>query len=172
MSKNSKTFKLVSIAFLIALQVVLTRFVGIPTPYIRISFGYLPIVVIAILYGPIWAGTSYAIGDLLGSYLFPIGAPFFGFTLSAFLTGIIYGIVLHKKRINLPRVLLSCILVHIGVNLVLNTYWLSILMGKGYMALLPTRAIKNLIETPVATFLILIVSKALKSSELSKLEVK
>ena len=35
------------------------------------------------------------------------------------------------------------------VNILLGTYWLSILYGKGFLALLPARALKNAIMTPI-----------------------
>ena len=48
--KRTNTEKLVITAILIALEVILTRFVGISTPMLRISFGFLPMVIVA-MYG-------------------------------------------------------------------------------------------------------------------------
>ena len=44
------------------------------------------------MYGPLSAGVAYALGDLLGMMIFPNGSYFPGFTLTAFLTGVIYGL--------------------------------------------------------------------------------
>ena len=103
--KRTNTEKLVITAILIALEVILTRFVGISTPMLRISFGFLPMVIVAMYYGPIWGGGAYALADVLGSLIFPTGAYFPGFTVSACLTGIIYGLFLHKRKVtgNRPR---------------------------------------------------------------------
>ena len=66
MEQKSNTKRLVVLAFLIALEIILTRFCSIQTPIVRIGFGFLPVAMMGILYGPIWAGIGYAIGDLLG----------------------------------------------------------------------------------------------------------
>lgn len=72
---------LVSVSALIALEVILSRFLSIATPVVKIGFGFVPIAVCAMLYGPIWAGAAGALADFLGATLFPIGAYFPGFTL-------------------------------------------------------------------------------------------
>ena len=152
---TSATQRLVVIAFLIALEIVLTRFASITTPYLRIGFGFLPVVIVAIEYGPLWAGTAYAIGDIIGALLFPSGPFFPGFTVSAFLAGLVYGLFLYKHEIRIPRVLLACAVVALVINLGLGTFWLTILLGKSYMVLLPARAVKEIISIPVYTALIM-----------------
>ena len=86
MDKKFDVKKLIQISLLIAIEVILTRFCSINTPIVRIGFGFLPIAIIAMMYGPLSAGISYAIGDILGMMLFPTGSFFPGFTLTAFLT--------------------------------------------------------------------------------------
>ena len=98
MEQKSNTKRLVVLAFLIALEIILTRFCSIQTPIVRIGFGFLPVAMMGILYGPIWAGIGYAIGDLLGMLIFPSAAYFPGFTLTAFLTGMIFGFFLKGER--------------------------------------------------------------------------
>src|SRR5665647_1580567 len=93
MKNNSKVTRLITIGLFIALEIILTRFLSINTPFIRIGFGFLPVAMLGIMYGPVWAGISYAIGDVLGMLIFPSGAFFPGFTLSAALTGIAFGII-------------------------------------------------------------------------------
>ena len=154
-----RTQNLITIAFLIALEIVLTRFVSINTSFLRIGFGFLPIAVCGILYGPLAAGFAYAFGDLLGGFLFPSGPFFPGFTLSAFLTGLIYGYILHNHKITFGRTFFACSIVMLGVNLVLGTCWISILYGKSFMVLLPARIFKELVMIPICTFLIMAVDK-------------
>lgn len=158
--KNFNTQKMVIAAMMIALEIILTRFVAISTPMLRIGFGFLPMVILAIYLGPIWAAGSYAAADVLGSLLFPSGAFFPGFTLSACLTGLIYGLILHRRKITVTRTTVAVAIVLIGVNLMLNTLWLTILLGKGYMALLPARAVKELVCIPIDTLMIFAVGKA------------
>ena len=67
MQKNNKTVKLVTIAFFIAMEIILTRYLSVDVAGIaRIGFGFLPVAMIAIIYGPWWAGGAYALGDVLG----------------------------------------------------------------------------------------------------------
>ena len=49
-------------------------------------------------------------------------------------------------------------------NIILGTYWLSLLNGKGYLAILPARIIKNLIQWPVDSLLFILVAKALEQA--------
>lgn len=151
--------KLIQISLLIAIEVILTRFCSIQTPIVRIGFGFLPIAIIGMMYGPLSAGVAYAIGDLLGVALFPTGSFFPGFTITAFLTGIVYGVFLYNKPKTWPRIIGAVLTVCLVINLGLDTLWLSILMGKGYIALLPTRIMKSVLMIPVQTFIIGIIWK-------------
>lgn len=130
---------------------------SIHTPIVRIGFGFLPLALTSILYGPWVGGITAAIADLIGFALFPTGTYFPGFTLTAFLTGFTYGLLFHNKPKSQKRVLLSVLIVCIFLNLGLDTLWLSILIGKGYVVLLPTRIIKTLIMIPVQFIIISLV---------------
>ena len=94
--KNNNVRKLVEISLLIALEIILTRFCSINTAILRIGFGFLPIAIIGMMYGPVSAGLAYVIGDILGMMIFPSGSFFPGFTLTAALTGAPYGVFLYK----------------------------------------------------------------------------
>lgn len=159
----SNTRRLVTIAFFIALEVVLTRFLSINTDFLRIGFGFLPVACVGILFGPLWAGAAYAIGDMLGMMIFPSGSYFPGFTVSAFVIGCIYGIFLYKKDSSIRRIIIPVVLVCLGVNLFVDTLWLNILYGQAYLALLPMRLIKCAVMVPIQVVLIKLVwDKVLK----------
>lgn len=164
MKNNSNVKRLITIGLFIALEIILTRFLSINTPFIRIGFGFLPVAMLGILYGPVWAGVAYAIGDVLGMLIFP-SAPFFpGFTLSAALTGLVFGLILHKKPITWKRVLIASSIVCFGVNMCLDTFWLYILMDKAVIAMIPARIAKAFIMVGVQTAIIPIVwNKYLKN---------
>lgn len=150
MSKNKYDARSVSkIGLLMALEIVLTQFISIETPIVRIGFGFLPIAIIGMLYGPWIAGMASAITDLIGTILFGGGVFFPGFTLSAFIGGMIYGLVLYKKPKSLKRIILAIILVAIFVNLGLNTIWLTIMLDKAIFVILPTRLVQNLVLAPI-----------------------
>lgn len=96
--KTINTRKLTSIALLIAAEVVLGR-LGIMTPIVAINFSFVPLVVNAILFGPITAAVSSGLADIIGSMMMPqgLGTYFLGYTISALLTGFIYGLILYKS---------------------------------------------------------------------------
>lgn len=155
MSQNSKTVKLVTVAFFMALEIVLNTYLTVnPFGIAKIGLGFLPIAVIAIMYGPIWAGAAYALGDIIGVFLLPQGPYFPGFTITALLSGIIFGLVFYKKEITWKRSLFASLIVVLTMDLILNTFWLHVLMGQGFIALLPTRLVKCAITLPVETILI------------------
>lgn len=158
-SKKLTTEMIVVIAFMVALEIVLSKLVSVNISFLRIGFGFLPIAILAILYGPIWAGIGYAVGDVIGGFLFPTGAFFPGFTVTAVLTGVIFGITLYNKKVTLVRALVASALVCILCNLLLNTFWLTFILGKGFTVLLASRAIKEIVAVPVMAVLIVIIDK-------------
>ncbi|MBB6217318.1 ECF transporter S component (folate family) [Anaerosolibacter carboniphilus] len=146
----SNVRKMVFLSLFIALEVVLTRFLSVQTPIVRIGFTFLPIAISSMMFGPIFGGVAAALADIIGMMVFPSGGAYFpGFTLTAFLSGVIYGVVLYKKPKNLVRISISAIIVSIVINLGLDTVWLMILTGKGFIALLPARIIKCLVMIPI-----------------------
>ncbi|MFV0517545.1 MAG: folate family ECF transporter S component [Aminipila sp.] len=163
MRSDSKLRKIILIGLFIAIEVILTRFCSINTPIVRIGFGFLPVAMLSIMFGPLWAGIAYALGDFIGMLIFPTGPYFPGFTLTAFLTGVAFGLVLYKKPITYKRAFIAALLVCVVMNLLLDTYWIYILTGKGIMALLPARLIKIAFAIPLQTLLIpLVWNKCLK----------
>ncbi|MBR3787277.1 MAG: folate family ECF transporter S component [Firmicutes bacterium] len=155
MNKRSATTRLVIMAFLIALEIILTRFCSINTPILRIGFGFLPVAMMGIMYGPIWAAVGYAVGDILGMLIFPSGIFFPGFTATAMLTGLVFGLFLHnKEKITWKTVLPASLIIILVLNLCLDTLWLSIMFGDAFIALLPTRIFKCVVMLPIHLVLI------------------
>ena len=147
MSKTA-TRQLITLSILVAVEIVLNRFLSINAWNIKIGFSFVPVVIAAILFGPIEAGIVGALGDFIGALLFPIGAYFPGFTLTAFLTGSVFGLFLHKKQ-GWPQILASVGINQFVLSLFLNTLWISILYGSPYVPLLATRIVQCLILTVV-----------------------
>lgn len=125
------------IGILVAMEIILARF-SIHTWNLKIGFSFIPVVVAAIFYGPVTAGLVGAIGDIMGYILFPVGAYFPGFTLTAFVTGMIFGFFLRKSQ-SVLNVVLAVLCVQIFVSQFMNTYWISFLYGSPYWALFATR---------------------------------
>lgn len=145
-----KTRVLVFLSLLVAMDIILVHIVPvIQYDIIRISFGFVPESFSAMLFGPWIGGLGAVVADILGMIIAPKGAYFPGFTLSAFLTPLIYGLFLYKKPKTMLRISLAVVCVTLFVDIGLNTYWLTILLGKGYLALLPARLIKSAIMAVV-----------------------
>lgn len=155
--RSIRVTDLVTMAFLMSMEIILTRYLSIDTGIVRIGFGFLPVAVMGILYGPLWAGVCYAAGDVLGMLLLAKAPYFPGFTLTAFLTGILYGLVLYGKPVTWKRALAAALPVCILMNLCLDTLWLQIITGQGLWALLPGRLLKAGIMIPVQTLLITLI---------------
>ncbi len=139
---------LVRVSMLVALAVVFTRFIAINTLYMKIGFGFVPIVICAILYGPVWAGVAAAVADIIGTFLFPVGAYFPGFTLTAALTGIVFGLFLYNQEKTLARLSLAILINCFGISLLGNTFNLTLLTGTPFLVLLPTRLLQAVVMVP------------------------
>ena len=142
------TRTLTALAMLIAIEVILSRFLSINAWNIKIGFGFVPVVIAAVLYGPLAGGIVGALSDFIGALLFPIGTYFPGFTLTSFLMGMIFGLFLYKKQSWLQG------LAAVGINqfllgLFLNTLWISMLYGSPYVPLLVTRVFQSILLTAV-----------------------
>lgn len=156
---------LVYMALLIAMDIILTRFLSFQTPIVRVSFGFLPIAFSAILFGPVLGGVTAALSDIIGMMLFPpsTGPYFPGFTLSAFIGGAIYGLFLHKNPKSVLRTVLAVVTIILFVDLGLNTLWLTILTGKAASAIIIPRITKSLIMLPVQVALITLLWRSVGS---------
>ena len=132
------TKNLVLMAMLTALEIVLSRFLSISAWNTKIGFAFVPVVLAALLLGPLYAGVVAALADLLGAILFPVGAYFPGFTLTAFLMGLTYGLFLYRKQ-DFLRIFAAVAVHQLLLSLLLNTLWISVLYGSSFVPLLVTR---------------------------------
>lgn len=146
--RKMQTKLVVTIGLLAAMHIVLSRFLSINAWNIKIGFAFVPVFLAAWAYGPVPAAAVGALGDFLGAILFPIGPYFPGFTLSCALTGVIFGLLLHKEQ-TLPRIFAAVMLNQFGVSLLLSTLWLHILQGAPYTVLLAARVWQSAILAAV-----------------------
>ena len=147
------------VGLLVAMEIILARF-SIHTCNIKIGFSFVPIVVAAIFYGPIAGGLVGAIGDVISAVLFPVGAYFPGFTLTAFLTGAVFG-WFFRKKVSLGNVILSVLIAQVLISQVMNTYWISFLYGSPFWLLFLTRIYQTAGMFVVQTAGIMLIEKKL-----------
>lgn len=158
--KKLDTKMLVTAAVLIALNVVLSRFLSINAWNIKIGFTFVSIFVAGYFYGPFFSVIVAVIGDIVGALLFPSGAFFPGFTVTALLTGLLFGLMLYKKQTP-SRIIITVLINQLVLGLIVNTYWLSILYGTTFGAVVVTRIVQCLIMMPVEFVTISLLMKKL-----------
>ena len=149
------TKKLAISAMIITLDVIFTRLLAINTPLMKIGFGFAAVALAAMMFGPIWAMFTAALGDFVGSMIFPVGPFFPGFTLTAALTGLIFGLCLYNKRGSKLRPIIAAALNCLLVTLIANTALIAYISGNDYSVLFTTRIVQFLVMFPVQSLVLL-----------------
>ncbi len=152
------------ISMLGAVSIVLGSLVFMVGDFLKVGFNFLPNEFVYYLFGPVVGVVYGAALDILTFIVRPTGPFFFGFTLSAILSGFLYGVILYKRPLSLKRILAANLVQLVVVNLLLNTYWLTMLYGYNFMAILPLRALKAFIMLPVETIMLYMVIKGVEAS--------
>ncbi|MDK2866218.1 MAG: hypothetical protein PWP51_58 [Clostridiales bacterium] len=150
---------MVTLSVLVAMEIVLSRFLSFSVWNMKIGLSFIPVVIAAIALGPIYAGIVGALGDFIGAILFPIGAYFPGFTLTAFLVGMTFGLCLYHRQ-TIWRALLAVSINQLIFSLFVNTFWISILYGAPFQGLLPARLLQIILMVPIQMVVIVPVAKA------------
>ena len=165
-NKNRKDIHALTICGLMgALAIVLSYTTSIELgSYLRIGFSGYANRMVEFLLGPFAGAVFGGVMDVLKFVLKPTGAYFFGFTISAIVSGLIYGCFLYQKKIVWWRVFAAEVCVKLFVNCLLNTWWLNILYGKAFLAIFPVRLLKNMIALPIDTVFLLILLRLLEKS--------
>lgn len=145
---------------LVTLDIVFARLLAVNTPVMRIGFGFAAVALAALLYGPYWAMLTAALGDFVGSILFPVGPFFPGFTLTASLTGLIFGLCMCGKRGSSFRPVLAAFLNCLLITLLANTAMISYISGNDFSVLFATRIVQFVVMFPVQALVLLWLSKS------------
>lgn len=159
MSKLKNVRTLTTTAMLISIGILLGFFKIPITNAIEIRFTQIPLASIGVLFGPAVAAVSGIIMDIGQFLVKPTGPYFPGFTLSSAVTGLVFGLMLHKKTITFQRILITQILYTIIVGIVLNSVWLSMLYENAFMVILTARLLKEIVMIPVNAFILLAIIK-------------
>lgn len=150
-------------AMLIALNVVLGYFSIDVTAYLRIGFGFITLPVVTVLFGPLAGCASGMLQDIVSFIIKPTGGYLFTLTLNVGISGMIYGLMLYKKKITFARILLTKLVIITVVNIILNSIGLAPTVGSGLIGILPSRIIKNLLLLPIQSVIVYVLLKATKS---------
>jgi ECF transporter S component (folate family) len=146
MSKGQKFIvKMAVTALLVAVTAVLNRFGSIVTPELKIGFSFVPIMVCGMMFGPLWGGICAGLGDTLAAILIPVGPPHPGITLTAVLSGVIYGLLgLAAARVDSKAIFAGLAVLAVAgekmlCTLLINSFWISQLTGIPYGAQMAAR---------------------------------
>lgn len=153
---------LAATALLIALNLILSKFQFYITPNDRVSLSFLATATVGALFGPVVGMSAGMVCDVLAFLLNPQPAPYFpGFTITAMMGGMIYGLVLYRRDVTTPRAFLAKGLVSLVCNVGLNSIWKYMLYGKALYVLLPAAVIKNLLLFPFESLILVTVCSSL-----------
>ncbi len=144
------TFALTATAAMTALSVVLCRYLGFSpegTPF-RFEIGFLPISVIAYMFGPVYSALGYFTADIIGSLLGGY-APNIWISLCQILFGMLLGIFLYRKEQTPLRITICFSVVSILVDFVSKSPVFVYLYGWNWGFTLWTRALNALINLPI-----------------------
>ena len=140
-------------AIAIVLGTVATIKVG---DFLRIGFSSIPNQVVAYLFGP-WIGAIFGGAmDIIKWFINPTGEFFFGYTITAIIAGIIYGIFLYKRPVKLWRVIAAETCVKVFCNLGLNTLWVMLTTGNAFKAVMIPRIAANAGKLPADVIILMI----------------
>jgi ECF transporter S component (folate family) len=162
---NSKPLlKITTSAMMVALSIVFCRVLGFPTTGMwRVEIGFLPILIVAILYGPVWSAVSYGLADLIGALIYTGINPFI--LLCKIVFGLLMGVVFHgREKIGLPRNILFFLLVGFIVDIMMMTPIFVFMFGYTWEAALIWRLAAFSVNTPVRIVLTVLTDKFLLPS--------
>ncbi len=140
--------KMTVCAMMVALSVILCRLLGFPqNAATRIELGFLPIALVAVLYGPLWSMLSYGLADFIGALLFTGVNPFI--TLCKIVFGAAMGIAFYKKeKIGVLRNVFFFILAGFLIDCLMMTPIFVFYFGYTWEAALVYRLIGVAVNTP------------------------
>lgn len=151
-----KKLRMLALAALIcALSVVLGGLYIPLSNSLQIHFTFFVVAFGCAVYGPVTGMAVAALADLLNYFLFLGGYAYFpGYMLSEMLAALIYGLFLYRQKITVYKLFWSKVLVNFPVNVALGALWSQILYGKGYIADLWVRLVKNALLLPLEVILL------------------
>ncbi len=130
---HSHLFKIILASILVAMNIILERFLTYSVWNNTVSFGFITVAFAACYLGTPYAMAVAGLGDFIGALIKPFGPYFAGFTLTNILVGLCLGLLLYKKA-NVIRITIATVLNKTLCSLVLNTIWISILYRGGITA--------------------------------------
>lgn len=157
--RKLSTLQLTIMALLLAFRILLGYIPSLRLGEVAsVGIGFLGTALSSAIIGPWWGIILSMLTDiitaLIDGYTF-----FFGYTLSAGVGGLIYGLFLWRKEHNWKNIFISVLLITIFVNLGLGSLWIRMMSGQAWKAFMPIRIAKNAFTLPTNTLILLFVLK-------------
>lgn len=164
--KELKKIKTIVItALLMAIGIILGQFSIQISQSVKVGISFIATQMTATLFGPVVGALMGGATDILKFIIKPTGPFLIGYTLSAMLGPLIYGMMLYKKPITLWRILLSKTVVAILINLLLGTFWSYYYFGAAFLAGIPAKLLQQVIQVPIQSLIFYFVMTALKKAK-------
>ena len=116
---------------------------------LRISLSFLFMSVAGAILGPVAGMITGAIGDIVGYMMFPTGAFFIGYTISAMAGPLVYALFLYRQKITIPKLILAKAVNNYVVNVLMGSCWSAMLYSKGYLFYFTNSLIMNTLLLPL-----------------------
>ena len=162
------TKEITLMGMLIALHIIMAEVckIAIIPRVLELSLGFVPLALSGMLFGVAPTVTVAVVGDVIGALLFNPGSFYFGYTLTAFFTGLIYGIFLHKKDLSVLRIAACQLLISLLCYAFLNSLWaLNWVTSAAADEYIATRLLAQLGTFPVYTVMLLVMRRYRKTLE-------
>lgn len=144
------TNQLVKLSLLTAVTIILQRYFVIETDILKLSFKFVPVSLCAMMFGPLATGIMAAVADVIGVVFLSGKTMHLGFTISEFVTGLIYGYFFYKKPVRYKNIAMANAVLLVVITAGLNSIWLSQLWGAKFTYVTwYVRIIKELIILPI-----------------------
>lgn len=168
------TRRLTMAAMLTALEVILNKLsIGDPA-VVKIGLGFIGTALIGYCLGPWLGGGVMVINDIISNTIFNTGTAFFpGFTFSAFIAGMLAGMILYRQQLSWQRAFIYELVQIFVINVCLTTLWIYMMsLGSGgsrtFWALLLLRLPKEIISWPIESLIVYWILNALSKTPLMK----
>lgn len=165
--KRSGLRKLAFAAVLTAMQIVLSRFLGIQSSFFQTSFGFTAVATASAVLGPVWGVVVAIVSDIIGVMLAGTGPWFPLFSVNEILYALLYGFFLQSSRRTSLGVVLCVIIQAVFVAIPLTPLWLYIyfkyVIGstRAFSVIFMSKITASLIEMPIKMAVLIPMSRFL-----------
>lgn len=168
-STSFRVHELTWMALLVAFAIVISKF-SFGSSILQVRFTFIALGIIGYYFGWYKAAIASGVVDLVANTLFASGGTFFfGFTISAVVTGLIFGFMLHNRKVTVLNVFITILLLTVVVDILLNTTWISMMASAPFNVLLVARLPKELIALVYQTGILYFILKWISNSRFSKI---